>query len=700
MNILTIEKARNELFDFLENSSSRRLKLKKISGFFELILEQSAAILIESYLIEFLPQYIEYLKSYASFGVNPNFTQGILSTNEKLIAINELCEFKEQFISSNERIKIKLAELAALLNGKEMLPASEIKVLFPVIEKDPETKEWVLGAVDSLTIKISRAKESDKFIIVPSVNELDKKLEQQIKISWMKAKEYCAKHIKKMAEYHETIISFDKHLGIYEGNSLGTALTIGFIEELLKFYNSITILKPASNVAFTGAVDENGKIIPLSKEIAERKVEIVFYSRCSNLILHKEDEQYGDAKLLELNKEFPNRKLKIVGVKDLDEILLRRDLVEIKKQKLVVRTGNFVKKNWATAVVTVLLALLFGYLLVVDWDDNPAMLTAESSKLFVKNKNGKTLWVKDAVLPLGVITNNKILFRLTRILDVDNDGKNEVLLAGSVLKNPNITASPGIMCFNNKGEILWKYVFSDQVSCAREKLDSYYAINLIMDTLTVFNHKSLFLAATNANSFSSSIFRIDIRTGKRLPGALWCSGFVVEAAIKDLDTDGKSEILAAGLDNGYEDVVIFSYTPDTLTSSRLSAKDYIIKDFPIANVKNYIRLPKTDFENYIGIRMSAVRAGTFHDKQKERRYCFTVGGFYNENPYGYWAKLDYNLKDFDFVIDNEFRVYRDSLIAKGRLNLPYTDTEEYKQILKSKILYLKDGSWVKREELD
>lgn len=171
-------------------------------------------------------------------------------------------------------------------------------------------------------------------------------------------------------------------------------MTIAFISELLTYYNSQTVLNPIEGVAFTGGLIESGNVHKVSKEIVEKKVEISFYSNCKKIAIPKEDEAFALHNLDELFKLYPKRKLKIVGVGNLDEILLRRDLVEIKKQKLIVRTGKFVKKNWVSAVVTVLLAVLFGYLFVLDWDDNPASLTADGSTLFVINKNGKVLWKK------------------------------------------------------------------------------------------------------------------------------------------------------------------------------------------------------------------------------------------------------------------------------------------------------------------
>lgn len=557
MNILTIEKARTELQNILENSSSRRLKLKRIAEFFSFLFGLDSTNLIESYLIEFIPQYLNYLKRYSAFGVRPTFTQNILDVNEKLLSLNELEEFKERLIHLNERVKDKQQSLLEILNGRE-ISQTKAKVLFPVIEEfEGGDADIVLGAVDSLTIKISRTKKKDKFIVVPSESEKDKKLEKQINTSWLRAKEYCKKYLRKMSDYHEVIISFDEHLGIYRGESVGTAITIGFIEELLKYYNSQTILKPIGGVVFTGGILENGELNPVSEEIIKKKVQIAFYSNCSTLVVPKDDETFALHKLEEIRNEFPHRSLRIVGVKDLNEILFRRDLVEINKQKLVVRASKFVVKNWAGVVFAVVLTVLLTYIFALDFDDNPAIVEADSQSLYVKNRNGKILWIKNVTMPKEASSNSNILYGATRIVDINNDGKNEVLYRGGEYTTiPNINTRPGITCTHHKGEILWKYSFSDSVVSEREILDSFYSVSGIVDTITFNNEKSLFLSVSNMNSFSSAIFRVDLKTGRRLPGTMWCSGFVIDAIIKDLDNDGDKEMLAVGVDNGFEEIVI------------------------------------------------------------------------------------------------------------------------------------------------
>ncbi len=63
-------------------------------------------------------------------------------------------------------------------------------------------------------------------------------------------------------------------------------------------------------------------------------------------------------------------------------------------------------------------------------------------------------------------------------------------------------------------------------------------------------------------------------------------------------------------------------------------------------------------------------------------------------------QMSYNMKDFNIVIGNEFRVKRDSLVIKGKLKPPLTDTDEYCNILKSKIKYWNGKEFVYRNNLN
>jgi hypothetical protein len=81
-------------------------------------------------------------------------------------------------------------------------------------------------------------------------------------------------------------------------------------------------------------------------------------------------------------------------------------------------------------------------------------------------------------------------------------------------------------------------------------------------------------------------------------------------------------------------------------------------------------------------------------------YDFSVADPLNADQpiIGYTLSADFESVDVNVV--SMFAVMRDSLVARGYLKHPFTDTKEYRDIIRNNILYWKNGSWLKQTELD
>jgi len=691
-----LENLRIELIDKILSVSSYQ-NVVLYTDYFSAVLDSNNEQYFEAFLKEFIEDFLTTINKYDVWGADPLFTNRLIGILDKLSVPHCFKAEKPTLLKDTARIKNLYDKLLDVLEGKENKNALEQKANFPLIDK--ETTENVYGLIDSITIGISKCNEYNRFIIVPSEKDIEKKIEVQVKTSWQLALALSKKYLKKTFRFHEVIISFDKRVGFYEGNSLGIALTLSFLEQLLKFYNPVYVINIKEQSAFTGGVNDEGKILTTGEEIIKQKVKAVFFSEIKNFVIPKFEESYAYFALAKLQKDYPKRKLKIIPVEDLNDVVNRRDLIDIQKQKLVVRSGKFVKKNWISAVVTVLLAMLFSYLFVMDFDDNPVSFYADGQSIYFKNKSGKILWKKDFNLSKRYIDSPNYLKGLVKIVNIDSDEQNEVLFAqldDSLSKEKNFC---DIKCYSSKGELIWKYSFGDTVSSLREKLLPYYGL-IILDTITISKKKNLFIRANSSSSFSSAIFRIDLRTGERVPGTLWCSGHTYAGIIKDIDNDGKKDILCVGLDNGYEDAVFFGYEIDTLTKVRLTTDEYLIRGYKIKDLITYIRLPKTDYDEYKKFRTPGIAGESFVDFKESSSYQFYTMDYLNNNSSCLWYQIGYNLKDVNIIIDSRFRVMRDSLVSHRALPLPYTDTPEFVDIQKNRILYLKNKKWVKREELE
>lgn len=709
-NILELERFRSELIEKTLRTSSNNLRLLLYHKYFDTILSLNRPNFEEAFLREFLDDYTSCICKYEVWGIDPEFSQKLLKQITSISQLQFSSEFHNILNSEIERIKRQLEKQNLILEGKDYENTSELSAFFPLIDRDADDDFY--GIVDSVTVRISKSTGMDKpacplgrFIIVPSEMEIEKKILEQCKKSWILALNLAREYVKKPNKHHEVIISFDKKQGFYEGNSLGTALTISFLEQILKFYNPVYIINIKEQSAFTGGVTETGEVLCTGEEIIKRKVAAVFFSEINTFVFPKYEETYAYFALTQLKQKYPQRKLKLIPVEDFTDVLNRRDIVDIKKQKLVVRTGKFVKKNWISAFATVLLSILFAYLFVMDFDDNPASLEHDSHTLYVKNKKGRILWTLTSNPKIDILVYPELIKNFAKILDINNDTENELLFIKTAVDEKNKNQDRGtIICFDSYQKIKWKYTFRDTVYSERENLQPLYDIYLI-DTTTIENKKTILCYANNSTSFSSAIFALDLNTGERVNNTQWNSGFTWDAVIVDIDENGEREsIVAIGADNGFNDGVIYGVKLKNLNGFRPTTPEYKINNLSQTELIFYIRIPKTDYDILRGDRVVGLQVGSLDYNGIKKEFHFTTLSAMDETnrvhfPSRYY-KLNINTMQFDIYMIDKFSSLRDSLVTKGKLKPPYTDTKEYKEIIKNNILYWKDGEWVKRRDFE
>ena len=701
-NLFELEALRTEIIDKSNNTTSNSLNVFLYYNYFDKVLTTNNPNFTEAFLKEFIDDYVHSITKFEVFGTEPEFTKKIIThlkvVNSLPISVENIAVIKSEI----ERIEKQLEKINLVLDGKDFEDGFEHKAFFPLIDKEAPNDFY--GIIDSVSVSINKRSDADKILIIPSEKEIEDKISEQCKNSWSVALGLSKNYIKYQNKFHEVIISFDKRVGFYEGNSLGIAITLSFLEQLLKFYNPTYIINIKEHSAFTGGVESNGKILLTGEEIIKQKVNAIFFSEINSFVIPKYEETYAYFALTQLKKDYPNRNLKLIPVEDINDVINRRDLVDIKKQKIVVRTGKFVKKNWISAAATVLLAILFGYLFVMDFDDNPSLFTNDGSTLFVKNKNEKLLFTLDITPTMNLKDYPELMRFYFKIVDINNDKENELIFVQTALNEKNLKKDKGtVICFDKTKKILWKYTFQDTVYSERENLQPLYNVYLI-DTTLIGDKKIILCFANNSTSFSSAIFGLNLKTGERIKQTQWNSGFTWDAIVEDINDDGKKEFVGIGADNGLRDGVIWEVKLEDLNGYRPTTTNYKIMNFEETNLQFYIRLTKNDFEILNGARSCGMLPGSLtYDKIGGKIRFITLTDLDSTGTQSistFYYSLNKNYTDFEIFVTDKFSRKRDSLVISGKLKNPFTDTKEYKDIIKSKVLYWKDRKWVKRKELD
>ncbi len=695
--ILNIESERARLINALEDSGSKRAKLFSINNFFSILLRTNDNQLTESYFAEFTDLYYGLIADFEPLYIDPHITENIINQSQQILE-QFSSEQNERWVNAVNNLKQRLIIFVDFLEGKTDLPADS-RFFFPVLEDIGIIQNDICcGIVESISVQIKKTDSKNNFNIIPGERELENKIKNQIERSWLVAFNYVQKIIKKLPKYHDVIISFDKKWGVVEGNSLGIALTLAFIKELLSQYNAPFLFKAPHSTAYTGGLISNGGILPVSEKIIKAKTTAVFYSDIKTFAVPSDDLSEALNTLLKLNEKYPERKLKVRGVEDFDDLISRRNLVDIKKINPVIRGGKFALKHSLSIILTFVLAgviLLSGLL---DFDDNPSVIAYENQHIKVYNKNKKLLWTeKINLLSELLVTGQKIKKQYAVLEDVTGDGKNEIILSnklfGPKMYDPEYN---NIVCYDFAKKLIWKHTFAEVVSTNTITFSSEYRTKFI-DIIELNNRRMLLVIAKNFY-YPTAVFGIDIATGELATEVFWHSGHLDDGIIFKDSSGTSDKLIVGGVNNGFESACLVVADLNNLGGQALSPANYKLNNIPEANLHEYILIPPTDYSfaknsRYNGVSRdqltfegTKIRAGT-----NEEASSGDIGAmlYYYFNP--------------DFTISfietgDYFQHNRDKLVKEGNLSPPLTYTAEYFEILKNNIKYWDGEKFVSARE--
>ena len=694
MNPFLIEQNRIELLSLLP-SVFGRTKFRILFDYYLLLFNSNSQEIISAYSIEFIDEFILELKKISSFYHPPEKTEYVIRLLERMISAPCLLSYRNILEDQSSRIKKELIELENILVGNNC-PVSQ-KLHYPLIESfGLINSDDTFGILETVRVRISRSKEKNSFVFIPSHSKIDEELQKQTEISFNLALEFLRNKNKLVDNYHEVLIYFENRSAFYSGNSLGIILTIGFIEVLTDFYNLPFLLKINRNIASTGGLNEQGLVTGVSGDIIQKKLETVFFSPSELFVIPKQDELAASVKLEELKSKYPNRNLKLVFVDSLNDLLDRRSLIEIKKQSPLARSVKTIKRNRNVLILFSVILLLSSYFYLKDFDDNPAIIETQGEQLVFKNIGGKVLWGKMISQYLPRSINLGELNQIVRLLDINGDNKNEVLLCSEKLNARDDRINHGaLFCYNHEGIKLWSYKFNDSVKTETESFKYNFSVRII-DTLSESGRKSLLLFANYEMLYPSVLFKLDLLSGKRLPGELWNPGAIYSAIIGRNAPHGKEEIVVGCANNALKLPCIFSVGIDNLSGTNYSTPEYYFIGKNPSKLSNCLFLPKTDYSVYKKQYINLFTSGSLKDQVNENLYTFNIkeGDINEESVLIY--KLNYDFNDIQIIVNSNLRVRRDSLVAGGILKYPFTDTKEYTELLKSSILSW-DGKNIKNK---
>lgn len=158
------------------------------------IIETNNPLIQEVYLTELTPIFINTVKNTSLEGISPEPLKSICKILSILNQYEYLKQINLDIDSTKQNIEKWLDKLNIILSGQPDID-EELNIKIPLLETSKHN-HFVLGILESLSVKITKRKNEDEFIIVPSEKDIEKLLDEQIKTSWSQAKIYCHKFVR------------------------------------------------------------------------------------------------------------------------------------------------------------------------------------------------------------------------------------------------------------------------------------------------------------------------------------------------------------------------------------------------------------------------------------------------------------------------------------------------------------------------
>jgi hypothetical protein len=244
-----------------------------------------------------------------------------------------------------------------------------------------------------------------------------------------------------------------------------------------------------------------------------------------------------------------------------------RDGSENTAPPAVSRASGLTALKIVAAIATVGVAV-FVLIRMLAVDDRPQSGRLEGSTLIISNASGQELWRKsfsDGFWPSYYAQGlaPRIWFG-----DLDGNGHFEVLLAYHPGLNP-ISRSATLICYADRGKEKWRWT----PGRALPELGGSPATFDIRDFVVLKGwpkaHSRIVVSSSHVPFYPNQIAILD--ANGKMTSEYWHSGHLIHLTLADLDGDGREEIIATGISNGYHAATLVVLDPDRVFGASTEA---------------------------------------------------------------------------------------------------------------------------------
>jgi len=353
------------------------------------------------------------------------------------------------------------------------------------------------------------------------------------------------------------------------------------------------------------------------------------------------------------------------------------------------------RRTWLWSLPVLAAVILGGWVLIPKKSHGPdasslapAGFRIEGSVLVILNNAGRKLWSYDTGLanlmpdkyymdsePL--YANNTgdpfILFR-----DLQGDGRPEVLFA---TQTSDELREGDLICLSDRGDLLWKFHAGREVLFGTKTYSSDYRISWFdASDLEGDGRLEVLLSSIHNPEWPCQLALLS--SEGTLLGEYWNAGHIIDAVGADIDSDGRKELIAGGLNNEYRKACLVALDTPEFHGSSPNSSEFRSPDLPPGGEIAYLLLPRTQIDQLEGLYEGPEDVQLLANGNI-RVFMHISGLFFEFRP---------DLTLLQILPSHAFELLHQKYFRAGKVTTPYSE-QEYVKPLEKEVLYFDGQGW-------
>ena len=237
---------------------------------------------------------------------------------------------------------------------------------------------------------------------------------------------------------------------------------------------------------------------------------------------------------------------------------------------------------------------------MLTMDNRPQAGRLEGSTLIVSNAKGQELWRKGFSDGFWPDYYQQGLAPRIWFGDLEGKGHYDVLLLYHPAVNP-ISHSTTLICYSDRGKEKWRWTPGRDLPELEGNPATYRTVGFGVLKPTNGEHPRIVASSFHVPFYPHQIAIVD-SNGKTV-AEYWHSGHLDYLTLADLDGDGREEIVAPGISNGYRQATLVVLDPDRVfgASTELARPEIQLHGMGVAGERLRLLFPRSDLNKTLSV---------------------------------------------------------------------------------------------------